>query len=908
MRMLEKLRMRFAMLFHRGRAGAHLDAELQFHLDQEIAENIAAGMSPEEARYAAMRSFGNATTLREQARETWHWGWLESLLQDVRFALRQLWRSPGFVVITVLTLMLGIGANTAIFTLMNALLLKSLPVPEPDQLVRIALNLDIPDATAQNQPLNFHMIQSLAQRSHSFSGIFGWSEYGADLKEGDSKHSYTGALVSGNAFDVLGVRPALGRLLTVADDQKGGGPDGWAVVISHQFWVEHYHSDPSVIGHHVTLNGYSVIIVGVAPANFEGIIVTARPDFYMPLEYEPVMRQSFNDSMLHRRDNLWLTAMARMKPGVTLKQASVEVLTLSRHIKEDTLPPQSLKLTVVQGAKIVALSGRSGWSFLRVVYTRPLLLIQMLVAAVLLICCANLAGLGLARASARQHEFALRVALGAARSRMLRQMLVESFLLAIPGALLGLGFAWAACRMLLHFMTDHAAAEALSTRPDVLVLSVTAGCAVLCALLFGIAPAWIASRAAPEPALRRATRGATRNEKGRLRQSFVCLQIALTLTLVVMAGLLSATLISLRNSHTGFRTENVLFALTDLRTRPEKGANLTQLYWRMARRMEEMPGVDAVSVVMNPPLHGSPGSDFSAVNGKIVGAKQGAAFNQVDAHFFSALGVRILAGHDFTNSDADAHACILSRLAASAFFQHTSAIGGVLREYQFTMNTGQSTTKDCDVIGIVEDAQLVDPHQAVKPTVYYPIREDVSDSNSALLTFVIHARSIAEGKDAYRKMLHELTPDISPVDPIPFTVQLDDSLSIERMLASLSGFFAGLALLLSGIGIYGLIAWTVTQRTMEFGVRMALGSTRVGILLLVLRQIAVLILIGILAGGVAAFFSARSMHGFLFGVAPGSPGIFVSAACILCVIALFAALVPTRRAVSIHPVEALREE
>ena len=908
MRMLEKLRMRFAMFFHRRRAGAHLDAELQFHLDQQIAENISAGMSPEEARYAAMRSFGNSTTLREQARETWSWEWLESLLQDARFALRQLWRSPGFVLVTVLTLMLGIGANTAIFTLMNALLLKSLPVPEPDRLVRIGLSLDSPLAPAQGQPLNFYMIQSLAQRSHSFSGILGWSEYGADLKEGDAKHSYPGALVSGNAFDILGVHPALGRLLTAADDQKGGGPDGWAVVLSHQFWVEHYHSDPSVIGRHVMLNGYSVTIVGVAPANFEGIIVTARPDFYMPLEYEPVMRQGFNDSMLHRRDNLWLTTMARLKSGVTLKQALAEVSTLSSHVKEDTLPPQALKLPVVQHAKIVALSGRSGWSFLRVVYTRPLLLIQMLVAAVLLICCANLAGLGLARASARQHEFALRVALGAARTRMLRQMLVESFLLAIPGALLGLGFAWAACRMLLHFMPDHDAAAALSTRPDTLVLSVTAGCAVLCALLFGIAPAWIASRAAPEPALRRASRGTTRNERGRLRQSFVCFQVALSLTLVVLAGLLSETLAALEKGNSGYRTDNVLFALADLRACPEKGADLTHLYWQMARRMEEMPGVDAASLVMNPPFHGSPGSDFSAVNGKIVGAKQAAAFNQVGAHFFSALGVRILTGRDFINSDADAHTCILNRSAADTFFPHAAAIGGVLRQTQFTMNTGQTTTLDCDVIGLVADAKLIDPHQAVRPTIYYPIGENVPGSNSAMLNFVIHARSLSEGKDAYRKTLHELVPNISPVDPTPFAIQLYDSVSVERMLASLSGFFAGLALLLSGIGIYGLIAWTVTQRTMEFGVRMALGAPRFRILLLVLRQIAMLVLIGVVAGGIAAFFSGHAIKSFLYGVAPGSPIIFLSATCALCLIAVLAAMLPARRAVSIDPVEALRTE
>jgi predicted permease len=462
MRWLNKLRIRLQMLLHRGREGQRLDAELDFHLSQQIAENIAAGMSPEEARHAAMRTFGNPALLREQARDTWNWAWLEFFLQDLRFALRRLWRSPGFALVTVLTLALGIGANTAIFTLMNALLLKSLPVTHPEEIAQIVLRLNILSIEAQNIPLNLKMIQSLQQRARSFSGIFGWNETSYNLKEADTSHSYPGALVGGNAFEVLGVRPAAGRLLTSADDQPGGGPDGWAVVISHQFWVEQYHADRSVTGRHVTLNDHSVTIVGVAPENFEGVIVTARPDFYLPLEYDQALNG--DRSQLHQPGSLWLTTMARLKPGVSLKQAAAEVTALFPRVMDDTLPPQVRHQPVVDHARLIVLPGRAGWSFLRPRYAQPLLLLQMLVAAVLLICCANLAGLGVARTSARQHEFALRIALGAARMRMLRQILVESFLLAIPGTLLGLGFAWAACRTLLHFMTDHSAAASLSPR------------------------------------------------------------------------------------------------------------------------------------------------------------------------------------------------------------------------------------------------------------------------------------------------------------------------------------------------------------------------------------------------------------------------------------------------------------
>ena len=913
MRILEKLKIRLAMLFHRSHESERLKAELQFHLDHQIAENVAAGMAPDAARYAALRSFGNPTTLREQARETWSWGGLESLLQDMRFAMRQLWRAPGFVVITVLTLMLGIGANTAIFTLMNSLLLQSLPVTDPDSLTNIVISFNGRNPDAYGVPLSLLMLQSLQRHSHSFSGIFGWCDYGAELQEGDSKHAYPGAIVSGNSFDMLDVRPAAGRMLNTADDQTGGGPDGWAVVISHQFWVQHYHSDPAVIGKHVTLNDYSVTIVGVAPASFEGIVVTSRPDFYMPLEFEPVMRQRQGDSMLHKPISLVLTTMARRKPGISLGQASAEVSTLSHQILLDTFPPEMMRQIVGPSkAMFAALPGRSGASYLRTQYKQPLLIMQTLVGVVLLICCANLAGLGLARASARQHEFALRVALGAARMRMLRQMLVESFLLALPGALLGLGFAWVACHFLLRLLTTQwqRFPIVLSLQPDTMVLSMTVGCAALCALLSGIAPAWIASRAAPEPALRRTGKGATRMEKGWLRRGFVCMQIALSLVLVVVGGLLSTTLLKLRLGDTGFRTKNVYAVMMDLRLRHERGDALTHLYQQMVSRLSEMPGVEDAGLAFATPLSGFlMTQDTSVVDGKTPAGgevKQALAFNEVGAHYFSTLGLPIVTGRDFVNNDSDTDACIVSQGAAKKLFPKGSAIGGTLRQNHFAPAEGKFVPEECQIIGIVGDAKLGALREPPPAMVYRPIAQDMP--NPGLMNFVIYARSMNDAENAYTKTVREFASGTPDAQMVSMTMQMDGSISLERMMATLSGFFAGLALLLSGIGIYGLIAWTVTQRTMEFGVRMALGATRPRILLLVLRQIAALILIGVAAGGIAGFFSARSVKSFLYGVAPGSPWVFLSAACALCVIALLAAMLPAKRAVSIDPVEALRTE
>jgi predicted permease len=910
MRAFDKLRLRLATFFHPGREAKRLEAELQFHLENQITENISMGMTPEDARHAAMRQFGNATVFREQVREMWSLAWLENLSQDTHYALRRLWQSPGFMLVTVLTLTLGIGANTAIFTLMNALLLQSLPVADPGRLTRIAMSSDLPNADRYGGPLNFTMIQSIERNAHSFSGIFGWCDYGADLKEGGSQQSYPGAIVSGNAFDVLGVHPAIGRMLTAGDDQPGGGADGWAVVISHQFWIEHYNAAPSVVGRHVTLNGYSVTIVGVAPADFEGILVTSRPDFYMPLHYEPVMRQRQRDSMLYKPGYVWLTTMGRLNPSVTLRAASAEMSALTHRIVEETLPADMRSQTGMSHLRFVAFPGRSGWSWMRLRYTQPLVFIQLLVATVLLICCANLAGMGLVRASARQHEFALRIALGARRARILRQILVESLLLAIPGALLGLGFAWIACRILLRLLASgpDKLSQMISIHPDIKVLAITGVCAVLCAVLSGIAPAWIASRTAPELALRRAAKGASGGENGKLRQGFVCVQIALSLALVVVAGLLSTTLIHLRLGSTGFRIAGVSTVMIDLRLLAERGPALTHIYWRLAARLEQMPGVQGVGLVNIPPLSGYGYTPISVVDSKTHSGetKQTLGFNEVGEHFFSTIGVPILDGRDFKNADSDTNTCIVSQSAAAKLFPHSPAIGATLRQYQLSGDSGKRSTNECQVIGVVGDAKLQDLHRLPLPTVYRPIAQDMA--NQGLMNFVIYARSFTEAKDAYRRTLQEIVPGSPELDMIPITVQMDNSVSIERLLASLSGFFAGLALLLSGIGVYSLVAWSVTRRATEFGIRMALGATRPRIVILVLQQTVSLIGIGVITGGVGGIFSARAIRSFLFGVAPGNPMIFVVSALVLCMIALLAALLPVRRAIAINSVESLRTD
>lgn len=908
MRWLEMLRLRLrALLFHR-REGHRLQSEMQFHLDALMAEKIAAGTTPEEARYAALREFGNFTTANEQTQEAWGWTWLERLLQDIRFAIRQIRRAPGFALIAILTLALGIGANNAVFTLTHALLLSNLPIPGPDQLVRLSLDLrGANPADGTDAPLNLPLIQAIGRRAHSFSGVFGWCVYDFIPQRGQGPDDLRGAIVSGNAFQVLGVRPAAGRLLTPADDQPGGGPDGWAAVISHREWVQHYHADPSVVGRHITVTDQGVTIVGVAPEGFEGALVAEHPDMYLPLEFDAALNNATRDgeAALHSGERLWLITFARLKPGVSRSAAQAEMSAIFPSLKEEVIPVRFRHEPAIEKAKMVVDPGATGWSELRMEYTQPLVLLQILVAVVLLICCANLSGLFLARASARQQEFAIRAALGAARGRLMRQLFIESLMLALPGALIGIGVAWAAGPWILHSLGSSQAAISLSSRPNLAVLAVTAISALLCALLFGMAPAWTASHTNVEVAMRSSSSRMAAGNAG-ARRFFVPFQVALSLALVVVATLLGSTVVQLRTDPSGYRTENVSFYIADFNRIPQKGAALIPLYRRIVARIEEFPGVTSASVVEIPPLLGWDfGGQFVALDEVQHAQPIRAGINAIGANFFATVGTPLVAGRDLRNDDADLNSCILNQTAAERYFPHANAIGKMLRQVPWRMSDSQ-TPYDCEVVGIAQDAKYDALAEAYPPLVYFPL--SIRAVRLPGLFFVIHARTQNEADTAYRTAIRELAPTTPEVEPIQFRDLFNDSIARQQLLSALSGFFALLGLLLSAIGIYGLVAWNVTQRTREIGVRMALGATRVRVFVLVMRQVAVLLAMGVAVGGVAAFFAARSVRSFLFEVKAGDPTVFVFSALALVLVGLLAAVLPARRAVSIDPMQALRAE
>jgi predicted permease len=884
-----------------------LDEELLAHMDFAVEENLRRDMSPRDARRAALLKFGGVAQIKESYRRQRGLPFLDALVQDIRFGARQIRHAPGFALVAILTLSLGIGANTAVFTLTHALLLKTLPVRDPGELVRLTMDLSVTQKDGRNAPLNLPIIEFIERHSRSFHGIFAWCVYDFPFRDGTVNSGIHGAIVSGNAFQALGLKPAAGRLLTPADDQSGGGPDGLAAVISHRIWVERYHADPAVLGRHITVTDHSATIVGVAPAGFEGVIVAEHPDIYLPLEFQAVL---YGEETKRDGGRLWLDTFARLNPGVTRTQAAAEINALFPSILDATLPPVLRHLPQIEKARLEVKSASTGWSKLRLQYTEPLLLLQLMVAAVLLICCANLSGLFLARASARRQEFAIRGALGASRLRLMRQLFVECLMLAFPGALLGIWLASLTGPWILHMLGNAEAEQAISMQPNPIVLCVTIACAVFCALLFGMAPAWTASRTSMETDLRSSHPRAHIGAAG-LRNVFVPFQLALSLTLVVLAALFGTTITHLLTEDSGYRTDNVLFALTDFLRIPEKGDALVALYRRMAARIEERPGVEEASVAAISPLMGSRWTeDFVAAEKAGHAQPSEAMENVVAAHYFSAVGIRILAGRDLENKDSDRNSCVVSQAAARLYFPNTSALGKTLRNIIHYRRTGTDTFHDCQIVGIVQDAKYDTLRESPPPIVYLPITPGNAGLTNAgaNLFFVIHARNDADARSAYLTTLHEMAPSSPEIAPFEFRQTFLESVSRERLLSAMSGFFAFLGLLLSGIGVYGLVAWNVTRRTTEIGLRIALGATRMAVFNLVMRQVMSLVAVGLLAGGLGALFAARVVRNFLFEIQPSNPVIFTSSVILLALIAALAALFPARRAVSIEPIQALKTE
>jgi len=886
---------RLTGLFRGRHLDSDLDDELRSHLEMRVEQNLAAGMTPEEARRDAALRFGNRALMKEDARRADILPWVESFGQDVRYGLRMLRKAPVFTLVAIATLALGIGANTAIFTLTHALLLRSLPVADPDRLVRVTFR------GSQDFGLSGPMYDELKKRNRVFSGMLAWSPQRLNFSDGSEVRELRGALASGDAFATLGVNATLGRVLTPEDDHPGGGRDGWAAVISDDFWRERFNADPGILGRVLRIEDISVTIVGVTPPGFEGPNVGARPQIMVPLELEAVLHPKMPQR--HFGTALWLTVMGRLKPSVTVAQARADVERIGPGIVHDTDANGLLLKGFFRGSSLSAESGRTGRAFVRDRYRQPLVALQALVGIILLICCANLAGLMAARASARRHEFAIRAALGAERLRMVRQLLVEGSLLAVAGAALGLLFAHWATQALVHTLMRHNPLL-LDLSPDLGVLLFTTAAAVLAALGCGIPSGLRAARVDPIHDLKdgeRATGGRTRMEAW-----LVSGQIALAAVLLVAAGLFSGTLYRLLQQDPGFSTQGVLLVPTNLRGVPRGKWN--QVYGQVLEQLNGRPGVLSASAEAIPLISGwvSSGSYKSLQPDGSERSDSNVFYNRVGPAYFATAGTRLLAGRDVATADRpDQHkVCWINASAAGFFFPGANAVG------QF-LHAGESKQPDagCEVVGVAQDAKYTNLRADAPRMVYFPFQQAANPGDPADALWLMVRTDQPEAANAsVRAAIHTLAPGAPLLDAISIRDLMLDSVGSEQALAMVTSFFAALGLLLTAIGVYGLLSYRVTRRTREIGLRIALGARRGQVLGMVVRQALLLSALGLAAGLAVSMGLARFISGMMFGMKALDAPTFLAAALVLAIAAVVASYLPARRATRVDPMIALRYE
>ncbi|MPY88948.1 MAG: FtsX-like permease family protein [Luteitalea sp.] len=903
---------RLRNVFRADKVSDEIDREMAFHLAERADDLVDAGVPPDEARREARRRFGSYVLQKENTRDRDILVWLETLFVDFRYGLRGLRRNPVFGLTTVLTLAIGIGANTAVFTLLYGLLLRSLPVAAPQELARIGL-VNITDPYAGSASLiPYRMLQQLRQQQRSFVDISAWSTPGnvhVEDQDGTLRKHVTG-LVSGNSFALLGLRPRLGRLITPSDDVPGGPAVGWPVVLSDSFWRDRFGGDPGIIGAPLKVSGTVVTIVGVTPASFHGVWPGVEPKLYLPMQFLTVLFADLDD-LNSPRSSVWCAAIGRLKPGVSFAEANAEVVTSQPRLLRDFSPPDFTRdHPLFREAKLTVESARTGLpTFFGRAYSAPLSLMQGLVALVLLLCCVNVSGLMMSKLHERQHELAVRTAMGAARVRLIRQCLTESFVMALAGAALGAAAAWYGSGLLLQFFRDPMMGTWMSVQPDHAVFLVTAALAVCTTLFFGILPAWRASRGNPAALLKSRT-AAERQMAGR---GFVAVQVALSLVLVALATLLSQSLIRLRGEDTGFDVHHVTIQTPSFHLLPLKGAAKLDLYQRMVDRIARSPRIRSAAVTWYTPLTGFQSTGrFEALGDEPASPDEATlAYNMVGPGYFRTMATAILAGREFEAHERRRDVCVLNEAAANFLFRGQAALGRYVRSGG---RVGLERNRDarsfaapitCRVVGIAEDAKFASPHEPPPRTIYFPLAADLDDGN---LVFLMNAPTKADAVAAYTDALQEIVPTIPLSLFVTLQEQMDASLGSQRAITLVSTCFAAVALLLSAIGLYGMLSSSVTQRTGEIGVRAALGASRGTIVRMILSDALRLVGIGALLGMVALFFAVHAIEHMLYGVSEFDLTTLVATGALLTVVVITASFWPARRAASIDPMRAMRAD
>ena len=893
------------MMFRRKRKQSDYTAEIEAHLELETERLKEQGLGQEEARRAARRAFGNVTQAQERFYESGRWLWWDHLVQDLRFGLRMLGKNRGFCAVAIITLALGIGANTAIFSLIDAILLKSLPVSHPEQLV--LLRWESPQAKTDSLP--YPTFAQLRDSNHVFSGMFAFYNLGIATAVDGTPGMAAGQLVSGSYFSVLGVQTIAGRTFTSEEDGVPGGDP--VAVISYRYWRRQFALNPDAVGKSITLNGHPFTIIGVTVPGFDGITVGDTREIWVPM----MMQAQVMDgrSLLDDPKGWFFQIMARCQLGVSPEQAAASLnLAYQQIVRQEVgsrLTPGVDRELASQ--KLVLLPSSKGLSNLRERFTQPLFVLMALVGFVLLMACANVASLLLARGSARQKEIAVRAALGAGRARLIGQLLTESLLLAALGGLLGLLFAYFGDDLLLALPLTNGRPLALTLRPDGTILVFTACVTLMAAFLFGCAPAWSAARIDLNVALSTNTRNVMTgagNQQSRwgLRRLVVIGEVALSLLLLAGAGMLVRSLWKLREVNPGFNQDRVLLCGVDPTLVGYGGNRLLNLYERLADAIATLPGVRSASLSAVPPMSYRQWRTGVFVQGHLVRTNEDTTtpWNLVSPHFFGTLQIPFLQGRDFTPQDnlTAPKVAIVNEAMARFYFGTDSAVG---KRLSFISPEGG----EIEIVGVVGNAKYGSLREATPRMLYLPYAQPPSGSLEFDVTLEIRAAgNPASVAGAVRQAIRVVGRDVPILGFTTLAEEVNNSLAQERLVADLSTCFGLLALILASVGLYGVMTYTVARRTGEIGIRMALGARRPQVLWMVLRESIELVAIGVVIGIPLVVAFAHLISSQLYGITKGDPLTLCVAMILQASTAAIATYIPARRATKVDPMMALRNE
>lgn len=905
MSLLSSLRSVATALVRRGRVESDTEEELRAHVQNRAEDLERSGLTRAEAERRARIEFGAHEKFKEQCREAGGGNLIQILLQDSRHALRILRRTPLITTVALVSLALGIGANTAIFSLIDTVMLRLLPVDQPGELVQI-LRDDPSQARPAASSFTNPLWEQLRDQQDVFAGAFSWGSWRFNLAQGGTVRYVNGIYASGGFFTTLGIRPAAGRLFSESDDRRGCPP---TAVLSYGFWQEHFGGELGAIGTTLSLNNHAFQILGVSGRGFYGVDVGSKFDVAVPVCASSVF--DGKQSRLDHRSWWWLNIMGRVKPGLSTEQFKARLAVLSPEVFGGAVP-QDWDVDHQQQFRkrtLVAVPAASGTSHVRRQFSHSLYFLMAVVGLVLLIACANIASLMVARSAAREKEFAVRKALGASRSRLIRQLLTECLLLSTAGALLGILFARWGTALLVRYISTANNKVFLDLSLDWRILGFTAAIAVLTGLLFGVLPAFRSARVSLTSAMKGNPQVEGSERRGRLRPGkwIVASQVAFSLVLLVASGLFLHSFFKLATLDLGFDRRDVLLVNANLKSAEIPATRQNAVFDDIESRLAAIPGVVAVGRSVRTPVSNFEWNQNVQVDSPDAPKGEDALvyFNFVSAGYFPALRTPLLEGRNFNRGDTGSSAAvvIVNQTFARKFFPHSRALGQYLRIVDQSAGTKAPAIQ---IVGIARDSKYESLREQTYSQAFFPasqIPEAADAEDFELRAERSPSALIFPVQDAARQVNKGISLDFHSL-----AAQVDDSLVQDRLLAKLSTFFGGLALLLAMIGLYGALSYLVTMRRVEFGVRTALGAKPASILSLVMKDVAVVLGGGVTAGLLTSWLTVRLLQNMLFGLTAHDPLTIVAAIGLLCAAAFLAGYVPARRAMRVDPMVALRYE